>query len=467
MADQISIPKLVQSIKGSDNSQNPRLALKLWLDDYDSEHGYPVSIFNIVEFELRESMFLKLPVGQFTYTDDGTSRETNRFYNGRLLYVGFEYQSSDENASERNISKGRYRILGTKIQQSGASMVSYVVTFVCDCLAYVNSVPRYPTSQNDLQSQSVDALRSVCSSCGIPFSTNVDTSDQMPWFNPSLPAHRFVQYVVNHSYISDRDFGMFWISKNGEAKFYGVRAALEDGTPFYFSSDVNKSLQDKTKHVIFTDVFATDTQRMTEDELLAKYGEKMYILFNEDQRNDDGWVSDFFGNSVEVGVYDPSLRSASFDSDEVAVDYARVTRKITAEQMTGGTPSTDVNDRYRVRSNTFAGYASVDFTHPAWEFSPHHNAVNRSTFFDNRHTLLINTGKQLNRFGDQEICIGDVLDVDFSSPDRLSTVDNGRFVVHSIDWCFKKGSDLVLFVRVASDSLHPTESENPTQTLKK
>jgi hypothetical protein len=80
---------------------------------------------------------------------------------------------------------------------------------------------------------------------------------------------------------------------------------------------------------------------------------------------------------------------------------------------------------------------------------------------------MINSGKQLNCFGDQDLRIGDILNIDFSSPERETTIDNGKFIVHSIDWRFKRGSDLVLFVRVASDSLHPTENETPSQDLKK
>ena len=465
MASQISIPKLIQSIKMSDQSENPRLSLKLWLDDYDSDRGTPVSIYNIVEFELRESMFLNLPVGQFTYTDDGTSKNTNRFSNGRILYIGFEYMSSDENASSRNISKGRYRIVGTKMQLSSQSMVNYVVTFVYDALGFVNSIPRYPNGSSDIPSQSTDVLRSVCASCGLSFVTNVETTDQMPWFNPSLTADKFIRLVVNHSHINEHDFGMFWINKNGTGMFYGIRAAIENNSPYFFN--VNSNLQDRSKHLIFSDVFMSDTQKHSEAELLSKYQNKMYILMSEDQRNDDGWVSDFYGNSVEVSLYDPMLRSLQLNRDSIRSDWAHLTHKISGETILSGTPSTDVTDRERVRTQHFNGYASVDGTHSAWETAPVRNSIMRSEFFDNRHTIIINTGKQLNRFGEQELRIGDVLDIDFSSPDRDSTIDNGKYIVHSIDWCFKKGSDLYLFLRVASDSLHPTENENPGQSSKK
>ena len=255
MADQISIPKLIQEVKFSDQAKNPRLSLKIWLDDYDSDKGYPVSIQNIQQFELRESMFLNLPIGQFSYFDDGTSKHTNRFYDGRLLYIGFEYVSSDPNVKEKNISKGRYRIVGTKMQLSTASMVTYQVTFVYDALGFVNSIPKFPQNSSEYTSQSIDALRSVCSSCGLKFYTNVDTADQMAWFNPNMTAEKFVRYVVNHSFISEKDAGMFWINKNGEAAFYGIRADLEDGIPFFFDTDVNNNLQEKKKNVILLMLF--------------------------------------------------------------------------------------------------------------------------------------------------------------------------------------------------------------------
>jgi hypothetical protein len=56
----------------------------------------------------------------------------------------------------------------------------------------------------------------------------------------------------------------------------------------------------------------------------------------------------------------------------------------------------------------------------------------RSEFFDNRHTIKINTGKQLRRFGDQELRIGDILYIDFDTKERDLSVDNGKYIVHSI-----------------------------------
>jgi hypothetical protein len=467
MADQISIPSLVQSIKLADNTKNPRLALKLWLDDYDSDKGYPLSIRNISEFRLRESMFLNLPIGQFTYVDDGTAKSANTFYDGRLLYVGFEYASSDDNVNEKNISKGRYRIVGSKIQNRGQNSVIYVITFIYDALALVNSVPKFPESSDDCYCQSTEAMKMVCASCGLPFTTNVDTTDQMAWFNPSMNARRFIQFIVNHSFINETDFGMFWVNKSGDAFFYGIRADLQNGIPFYFDNNVNKNLRDKKKHLIFTDVFAKDTENLSDDELKSKYENRMYILFDEDQRNDDGWVSDFYGNSVQVGVYDPMGRTALYKSDDMTFDWAHMTHKITGKTIQPGTPSTDTTNRNRVREQMFAGYSSVDFTHAAWDFAPVQNSIMRSEFFDNRHTIKINTGKQLKNFGDQELRIGDVLDIDFSMYEKDLTIDNGDYIVHSIDWRFQHGSDLFLVIRVASDSLHPTENETPTQNQKK
>ena len=456
MADQISIPKLVQKSKLYDDGMNPRLSLKLWLDDYDSDKGTQISISNIAEFVLRESMFLKLPFGTFTYVDDGTAKLYNEFYNGRTLYVWFEYSSSDD-SSDKNISSGRYRILGTKMVATGRGSIMYLVTFVCDAMALLNSVPKFPDNSSEYPCTSVEALRSVCSYCGVPLSSNVETTDQMSWFNPSMPAHRFVQYIVNHSYLGDDDFGMFWVDKCGNAHFNGIRATLESETSYYFDSDVNNSLQSTLKRVIYSDVFSTDSQELSEAELKSKYENRLYILMTEDQRNDEGWVSDFYGNSVEVGTYDPMGRSALYKSEDMKMDWAHMTHKITGKQILNGVPSTDVTDRERVRKSNFAGYASVDFAHAAWDFAPEQNSIMRSEFFDNRHTIKINTGKQLRRFGDQELRIGDILYIDFDTKERDLSVDNGKYIVHSIEWRFKRGSDLYQFIRVASDSLHPTD----------
>jgi hypothetical protein len=38
-------------------------------------------------------------------------------------------------------------------------------------------------------------------------------------------------------------------------------------------------------------------------------------------------------------------------------------------------------------------------------------------------------------------------------------VDNGKYIIHTIDWFFQKGSDLYMQLRVSSDSLHPASED--------
>ena len=457
MSDQVSIAKLISSIKSADSTKNSRLAIRLWLDESDTETGWPVAISNVAEFRLRESMFLKLPFGQFRYIDDGTSREDNVFYNGRTLYIGFEYSPSDQSLTEKNLSLGRYRIVGVKAQNNSKEVVEYLVTFIYDALGLVNSVPKFPQNRYDEDILSTDVMSSVCSSCGLRFSTNVETSDAMRWFNPSMNAYDFLKHVISHSYISEDDFGMFWVGKDGQAKFCGMRASIDNGTSFFFSDNVKNSLQDRTKHLIFSDLFMRDTERLSESDLENKYSTSTYILMTADQRNSDGWVSDFFGNSQEIVTIDLRADRDAVNSNENRVGDL-LTTTISPMKINGGFSATDFIDSERVRSTSFTGYSSIDFTHAKWETAPFFNKLMRSVFFDNRHTILMNANKQLPLFGDQDLRIGDVLDIDFSSPRSDSVIDNGKYIVHTIDWRFQKGSDLYIELRVTSDSIHPTQT---------
>ena len=77
MAD--STAQLISKAKEANLSLNSRLKLKLWLDEYGSTKALPIELTNVGKFELKESMFLKLPVGQFLFFDNGESKEENRF----------------------------------------------------------------------------------------------------------------------------------------------------------------------------------------------------------------------------------------------------------------------------------------------------------------------------------------------------------------------------------------------------
>lgn len=457
MADQHSVAKAISAAKQFDRNLNPKLHLKLWLDDYDSDHGWQIELSNVADFRLRESMFLKLPYGQLQFIDDGSYAESNMFSPGRLLYVGFEYSSIEEGATDDSISVGRYRISGVKILNRGKSDKIYTVTFIYDALALFNTVPVFP--KGDEINRSTDVIAKICADAGLAFYTRTTTQDMMYWVNPGMNCYDFLNFVLDHSYIGQDDAGMFWVSKDGEAVFAGLRDSIANGIPFFFQSGA-KNVQDSTKHLIFNDIYNDDIETMSDRELLSKYQNRCYILMTTDQRNNDSWTNSVSGNSTLVSYYDsnPSsnvINSNSSDDIVKSICDSVVTKKVTYSEILNGAPANDYDYRDSVRETKFNGYSNPDL-HKSWEYAPTQNKTIRTEFFANRHTITINAGKQLNCFGEQDLRVGDVLDIDFTTPSNgLSLIDNGKYIVHTIDWIFNADSDLYMQLRVASDAVHP------------
>ena len=465
MSDQISTAQILSRAKEANLSQNARMNMRIWLDEYGTERAFQVELPNIGSFKLIESMFLKLPVGEFTFYDYGSSREINRFYSGRTLWIGFEYTQSDE-STKNNVSKGRFRIVGSKTKKAGDGRTEYVVTFVSDALGMFNCIPKYPKTSPGSTSKSSDVLGSVAGDIGLgKLSSNVEPSDDQLWFNPNMNADDFITFVVNHSYVSENDFGMFWINKNCEARFYGMRKNFENGVPYFFDTDVNRKLKEKVKHVIFNDLFQKDVQKMTVDELKDKYSNKCYILIEEMQKNNSGWTADVAGNTAKVEVFDTMLKSILYDSDDVEFDgFYHLTHTLAYKQFCSGELAADSRDSEVTRSRQYNGYTNLNL-HPGWELCPTLNSILRSEFFANRHTIKLNAGKQLPCFGDQDLRIGDVLDVDYTSMSSESMVDSGKCVIHTIEWMFRKGSDLEIKLRVATDAAHPADETKMSKAV--
>ena len=454
MADQQSSAKLIQKAKQANLSMNARMNMTIWLDEYGKDRALSVELTNVSTFILRESMFLNLPVGEFLYEDSGTSNDTNRFYSGRILYIGFEYTQSDE-SSKKNISKGRYRIVATRIKKTGGGGTEYKVTFILDNLKLFNSIPKYP--ENPKNAKSIEVLSDVATQLGMPFTYDEETADDQLWFNPNMRAVDFIKFVVNHSFINTEDFGMFWVDKNGEAKFYGMRNNMKNGIPFYFEG-AGANLKERVKHVIFNDKFMDDLSKLSDDDVKTKYMNKCYLLINSDQRNNASWAKEVMGNTEEVGVYDPFMNTLLYDSDDTEFEWAHLTHTVSYKQINDGSPATDGSTNGNVGKREYRGYVNPDLT-PSWDLAPVQNKIMRSQFFANRHTLLINCGKQFPCFGDQDLKLGDILDLDFSRPGEESIVDNGNAVVFGINWIFKKGGDLMMEVRVATDAIHPADGD--------
>ena len=461
MAD--STAQLISKAKEANLSLNSRLKLKLWLDEYGSTKALPVELTNVGKFELKESMFLKLPVGQFLFFDNGESKEENRFYSGRILWIGFEYAPADSKVTKCNISKGRYKIVGCKAKANGKGQVEYLITFIYDALQLFTHYPKLQ-SQTGTQ-RSTEVMSEIAAQTGIEgVSTDVDTDDEQYWFNPGMKAYDYLKYVIAHSWINEKDFGMFWVGKDGKGRFSGMKENMENGRPYFFETEYNDNLQERVKHLIFSDVYQEDLSAMTVDELKSKYANKSYLLMTTAQRNNNGWAADMFGASEEVGVYDPMLQSLLMGIDDVTFDgFYHLTRDVKYNQIGHGTIATDETKSTGTSQRTFAGYTFWDL-HPAWDVAPVRNRIMRSEFFTNRYTVMINCGNQLPCFGEQDLRVGDILDIDYSSAQGLnsngtSTVDNGKAVVHTIDWIFTTGSNLTIRARVATDAIHPTDAE--------
>lgn len=453
MADQTSIAKNLSVLKRLNTTLSPRISLKIWFDEKEEEKGIPVPINNIMTFHLRESMFLKLPVGNLVYADNGTFKNANMFRPGRIIYIGFEYKAMTTESNKLNISTGRYRIENVKIIDNGDQSITYSVGLVFDALRYLNNIPRYPNSDSGY-CLSTQVLSEVCASAGLEFSAGVDTSDLMSWFNPRLRTCDFVSMVVAHSFIADNDFGMFWINKNGEARFDGIKNILENGKPFFYKN-VYENTDFESKHFIFNDVFNDDVSKLSSGDLEAKYSNSCWILFYGDQRNNDSWEAQLFGNSVEVNVYDPLYSTRSYFGADIVEDGDSVTHTVTYDPIQSGSTANDSTNRDRVQ-NTFAKGFVNPCTHVKWEISPEKNKIMRSEFFANRHTITLNTGKQLDCFAAQDLRIGDPIDIDFTrTSDKNPPPENGKYIVHTIDWRFEKNTDLIVQLRVASDVLHP------------
>ncbi len=454
MADQTSIARNLSDLKRFDTTLNSRLSLKIWFDEKEEKKGIPLPINNIMTFRLRESMFLKLPVGNITYSDDGTFKNTNMFRPGRIIYIGFEYKPMTSESDKSNISSGRYRIENVKIINNGLQSTMYSVSIVYDALSYLNSIPIFP--DEDGACLSTDAIGKVCGDAGLSFSTGVDTFDLMNWFNPRLRTCDFVSFVVSHSCISTSDFGMFWVNKNGEARYDGMKNILDNGKPYFFKSDDEKT-GFNSKHLIFSDVFNKDVSERSAKDLEMKYKNSCWILFYGDQRNNDSWEAQLFGNSVEVNVYDTMSTSKEYPGADQVEDGHSVTHTVTYKPIQTGTSANDSTTRDRVQRTYAKGYVNPDLD-SWWDISVEQNKIMRSEFFANRHTITINTGKQLDCFAAQDLRIGDPLEMDFTrTSDKNPPPENGRYIVHTIDWIFEKDTDLIVQLRVASDVLHPIQ----------
>jgi hypothetical protein len=194
---------------------------------------------------------------------------------------------------------------------------------------------------------------------------------------------------------------------------------------------------------------------MSPKDLESKYKNSCWILFYGDQRNNDSWEAQLFGNTVEVNVYDTMSKTKEYPGADQVEEGHSVTHTVTYKPIQSGTSANDSASRDRVQRTYAKGYVNPDLDN-WWDISVEQNKIMRSEFFANRHTITLNTGKQLDCFAAQDMRIGDPLEIDFSrTSDSNPPLENGRYIVHTIDWIFEKDTDLIAQLRVASDVIHP------------
>ena len=160
---------------------------------------------------------------------------------------------------------------------NGKGQVEYLITFIYDALQLFTHYPKIQ-SQTGTQ-RSTEVMSEIAAQTGIEgVSTDVDTDDEQYWFNPGMKAYDYLKYVIAHSWINEKDFGMFWVGKDGKGRFSGMKENMENGRPYFFETEYNNNLQERVKHLIFSDVYQEDLSSMTVDELKNKYANKSFIF---------------------------------------------------------------------------------------------------------------------------------------------------------------------------------------------
>jgi len=492
-----------KTIGGSTESGGSYVELQMWIGDPEKpEEGLTIESSCIDKICITESMFTLLPTMTVQVVDVGRLFGTYSVKIGDLLNVRLKPRDTqDPDAVQEPIVNGSF-VIQTITELPGITPNTYMHRYSCTYAAqkYINEVAVFPAqllsvagAVNALKSggkyektTSTQALRAVIEQSGLGFSDDTEdgeVDDKSYWISCNETRAAFCDRVVKHAWVGQGNAPILYADAKGIAHYVTIKDLCQKAGEkirqefAYTSPKTGMQKGDKTS-VWYTDEAIVNaggpilnkggyslTMAMYNPYNTAKIPYKESNFIGKMMGNDKPYLPIFTGSALSqakaaVGAIKNAFTNGlqSFDKDR-GEGYRMVTWQNNNDRL-ATVKNANPSMKETVSKAVNAGM-HFDSMHNYYTIAEAQNEQVRRSFFQQFAKLVIDTGRQQESFAKSFSVprLGDVIDVDFSTSEKIDPIHSGRFCIVQIKHSYSAKQPYNIEIVAANDGLYGTRGQ--------
>lgn len=458
--------------------------IALWYGAEKKENARVIPMSVISELTVRESIFNGLPTIRIVLVDQGSYMNIRGFEHGKLLYVKMtpviDLASWGQEWAEKIPTpylESKFRIESIEyIGNDSSNDYRTIIHGVYAAENYLNEICQWPPDNFaetafiknlgvDLAPvktggyNSVELITKVAQNAGlqpsIELSNSTTPDDRMYWLNKNLTHQEFIKFIVDHAWLGEDDCPLFYVNRDGQGVYTSLKTFKDNAAIANYKR-------------------ALTVEKNNDNTYCRKF---MYAYLKN-----AGYVQNEGGYGVQSNVYNPYAAAVINSIPQIEGINNPAASSLPIREKLGQTGISDEHDRAGVfhSKNIYIGkmsnkstatancirYATNDMyfldTHQYYDYAPLHNLACRKAFFNIFLYLAIDCGGQMldDMKSTQRVKLGDKINVDLTTIDNKTSIQNGEFIVSGIIHTWKFGGAYGQTLCCTSDGINGVELKN-------
>lgn len=442
--------------------------ITIWFDVEEEHKATKLDMTTVERLELDENMFASLPTMKITLTDDGTYFNYRTMKIGRKIFVKLipAARTDDEKEVEPIVSRMTVKRTIMKVDQNSGK-TNLLIDCCLDAQGMINEIVDYPKEtliSVPIPENSKQTLENVCGSIGIPLASDIEPVDYMSWVNGTLTGRKFIDKIVNHSWVEEDDATVFFVDLAGVGHYTSLKKMVQ-------ASDKYSAMSQQNFNVMCSTV--------EHKELYENYLQPEGTIIYQDlkQINLGADVNNVGGGVQKACTYDPiglndkillatSSKTSSPDVENLSLSERPDTDYLLYEGNSDnvflGTES--VREAAQGNKNNRAkqvGLYSTN-THPWYDIAEANNYAVKLGFFQQFWKLTIDINKQPGYFYKIPSLfprIGKLIEVDFTNGNDKNDVYTGKYLITRVQHVWTTGNSYAIAITVCADGYYSSQQK--------
>ena len=437
----------------------------------DAVNGKLITSQGIKEMVIEEDIFSLLPTIRIEVEDQGSYFASYNIKNGDRLYVIITPHIALEGEEPKPYIDSVYAVQNVScVPTIEGSNYQYVILGIYDAQSYLNEIATYPkTTDDSIFSQNAktsnDAIQEVIEDTKLKISHKVKASDKGLWLNCRKTRAQFIEKIIEHAWIDEKDAPLLFTNLNGEC-FYTSIVTMANQKKLCTFTNVKNYIDDiKTSASEKEDLeypFTSVQFLHAAGPILNQGGYKVRANYYTPYNKKSLYSSDLNVKDIDVveiltdlacqGNLDPSSIIDAQLADKKTLGKLREAVYQQDDPYIASRSNKAASQLDRLTKNVNAGIYFTEF-HDHYDIAPVHNEMIRRSFFQNFVNMTVDVHRLPKEYQNNKCrpVLGDKVNIDFSTTSDVDKIHTGNYIIAGIEHHFKAFKSYTMQVKCVTD----------------